>query len=846
MRIGDIRADSCYSEEGGTSVKSRSLGIIFIAAVIVPSILLAVLSIRSAGREEAYMEKQMAATLDAEVTHTAGLAGAEVTRVIDELRAGLDVPAGSDFGRILTRWKSTSALVAVPFMLSPRYGILWPPADARADAEQRRFLTDNGSFLSDRTTTTVFQNIAIRYQDEILAESLRAKSKGLVSRAETSAAESGAAESQAPADGTQAAKAQAAPAPAAEAPAESAPSLALPSADKERAGRAARAGQTAARAALSAKAAPARQAAAAPKAAPAASEAPARAASAATIPEARQMALDAFAQDPAIQTRVYEEAREKGDQLNARVVAPSASQSQASASAASGFSASSPAAGAPAASSLAGAASAGEAPATMTADTLETDAPAASAMKTESMSDATAAGGAQPGVVAVRKDDDTKGAIFPGVTARRDQAAKPLPEALKPAPELKKSSPESKKSAAPAQEQPSQFVLTSQLLSQIASQGDSGLIPRFIGEKLVFLFWERQKDGRIAGCELATGAFRGRIAGVLSSTWTPVRIITLLDEYGSPLATPPDSAGRDWRRPFVAREIGESLPRWEAAAYLTRPDSISAQARSSSLVIWIMVMILFISVAGGGTMVLGSVYSEIRLAQQKATFVTNVSHELKTPLTSISLFVELLRRKRQLPPAKKEQYLSLMASETERLTRLINNVLDFSRDRGARRYSMRTVDASEVAGQIVESQRVRLESRGFILTLRPADADAPVRADPEALKQVILNLLSNAEKYSAERKEASVIVSGEPGSVLITVRDRGIGIQEKDREKVFREFYRVDDSLSSGVQGTGLGLTIARRIARDHGGDITCAPRDGGGTDFIVRLPAADGGEAPA
>ena len=121
-------------------MRSRSLGIIFIAAVIVPSILLAVLSIRSAGREEAWMEKQMAATLDAEVTHTAGLAGAEVRRVIDDLRAALDVPPGGDYGRILTRWKSATALVAVPFMLSPRYGILWPPSDTRADDEQRRFL----------------------------------------------------------------------------------------------------------------------------------------------------------------------------------------------------------------------------------------------------------------------------------------------------------------------------------------------------------------------------------------------------------------------------------------------------------------------------------------------------------------------------------------------------------------------------------------------------------------------------------------------------------------------------------------------------------------------------------
>jgi signal transduction histidine kinase len=159
---------------------------------------------------------------------------------------------------------------------------------------------------------------------------------------------------------------------------------------------------------------------------------------------------------------------------------------------------------------------------------------------------------------------------------------------------------------------------------------------------------------------------------------------------------------------------------------------------------------------------------------------------------------------------------------------------------------MKTVDASLVSGQIVESQRVRLESRGFSLSFERAALDFLVRADPEALKQVLLNLLSNAEKYSAEKKEIAVTIARTQASVVITVRDRGIGIPEKDRERVFREFYRVDDSLSSGVQGTGLGLTIARRIARDHGGDVTCAPRDGGGTDFTVCLPAMDEGEAPA
>ncbi len=249
-------------------MRSRSLGVIFIAAVIVPSILLAFLSIRSAGREEAWMEKQMAATLDAEVTHTAALAAAELGRLVDDLRTGLDVPAGSDYGRILARWKGATPVVAVPFLLSPRYGILWPPSDARADAEQKQFLKENGDFLSDRTATTVLQNIAVRYQAEILTESSLA-------RRDASGPAGGA-----PADGYEN-PGQVVPPAAAPAPAQ-------------------------ARHRHSGHNKHHRQQQAAP------------------APAAKQRAIDAFAQDPRLQSKVYEEAREKGDQLNARVVEPMA------------------------------------------------------------------------------------------------------------------------------------------------------------------------------------------------------------------------------------------------------------------------------------------------------------------------------------------------------------------------------------------------------------------------------------------------------------------------------------------------------------------------------------------
>jgi len=199
----------------------------------------------------------------------------------------------------------------------------------------------------------------------------------------------------------------------------------------------------------------------------------------------------------------------------------------------------------------------------------------------------------------------------------------------------------------------------------------------------------------------------------------------------------------------VAWEIHETLPRWEAAAYLTDPGLIPSQARFRSGVLWALVSILFVSIAAGGTLVLATLHGEMTLARQKTSFVAGVSHELKTPLTSIRMFAEMLKEGRQPDRKKRAQYLELMLSETERLSRLIGNVLDFSRlEQGQRSYRKRRLDAVALCSTLVESRRLRLEQKGFALSVRLPEAALAVEADEEALKQVLLNLLSNAENYS--------------------------------------------------------------------------------------------------
>ena len=272
----------------------------------------------------------------------------------------------------------------------------------------------------------------------------------------------------------------------------------------------------------------------------------------------------------------------------------------------------------------------------------------------------------------------------------------------------------------------------------------------------------------------------------------------------------------------MAREVSELLPRWEAAAYLTDPALVCSRARQAGLILWTLVALLTVSIAGGGTLVLRALAAEVRLARQKSSFVANVSHELKTPLTSIRMYAEMLQEGRQRDPARRRQYLGTIVEESRRLTRLVNRVLDFARlERGGGATTFGPLDLGALCRGVLENERPRLEQAGFAVDFEARGwraGEAEVRGDPEALAQVLLNLLSNAEKYSGERRQITVELAREAGKTRIRVLDRGRGIPPGAVRHLFKEFYRADDSLTNPVQGTGLGLAIARRIVRDHGG----------------------------
>jgi len=367
-----------------------------------------------------------------------------------------------------------------------------------------------------------------------------------------------------------------------------------------------------------------------------------------------------------------------------------------------------------------------------------------------------------------------------------------------------------------------------------------GILARFVQNELQVIFWTKPDPGAnwLFGLALAPG----EIAKIIHLPENPDRttVLAVLDDRARPVTTSPDKAGCEWKRPFVATEIGEILPHWEAALYLANPGQLTESARLVTLTLTLLIAFALATILAGGYFVATNTRRQLDLARKKTDFVSNVSHELKTPLTSIRMFAELLADDRVKDPEKRSRYLRVIAGESERLTRLVNNVLDFARlEKKRKSYDMRRTDLVPLVERVCDGESARLHEAGFQVGFSCKPDSCQVRCDADAIAQVLVNLLANAEKYSDGTKEIDVLVEAGPtsGAASISILDRGAGIRPGLEEKIFEAFYRADDSLASGVQGSGLGLTLARRIARDHGGDITCRSRPGGGSIFTLTLP---------
>ncbi len=241
----------------------------------------------------------------------------------------------------------------------------------------------------------------------------------------------------------------------------------------------------------------------------------------------------------------------------------------------------------------------------------------------------------------------------------------------------------------------------------------------------------------------------------------------------------------------------------------------------------------------GGIILVGrQIRREHELSRMKTDFVSNVSHELKTPLTSIRMFVETLRLKRYRDESEASEYLDILQEETERLTRLVNSVLDFSRmERGRKRFQFEEENLALIVSETVEAFKRQLpEYENCDITAEIEDVPT-LKLDKDAIANVLLNLLNNALKYSKPPKQICVTLSQANKNAVLSVSDNGIGIPKRDQKKIFRRFYRVNDILSREVEGSGLGLSIVKYIVDAHGASISVDSKVNRGSTFSIAFP---------
>jgi signal transduction histidine kinase len=382
---------------------------------------------------------------------------------------------------------------------------------------------------------------------------------------------------------------------------------------------------------------------------------------------------------------------------------------------------------------------------------------------------------------------------------------------------------------------------------QLIGDAPEGTVARFVENKLNVLFWHRSPlaPRLVFGAQVDLAKVKESLGGIvqhLDPALTNEIVPALLDDNTHPVALSCAGFEAPWKRPFVSTEIGEALPHWEMAIYLANPAQLQQSARTVELTLGLLIVVLLAAIAFGSWLIVLDLNRQLTLARQKTDFVSNVSHELKTPLTSIRMFSELLSQGRVAEPDKQRSYLAIITAEAARLTRLINNVLDFARlERGEKKYHRERCEFASLVAETVETYRPHLESIGFTLECDLPAEGVWVNGDRDALAQIVVNLLSNAEKYSGDKKEILVQVElrdGPPREAELRVLDRGLGVPAGCEERIFEQFFRAHDSLASGIQGSGLGLTLARQIARAHGGDVLHQRRPGGGSCFVLRLPA--------
>ncbi|MFH1422603.1 MAG: HAMP domain-containing sensor histidine kinase, partial [Planctomycetota bacterium] len=276
-----------------------------------------------------------------------------------------------------------------------------------------------------------------------------------------------------------------------------------------------------------------------------------------------------------------------------------------------------------------------------------------------------------------------------------------------------------------------------------------------------------------------------------------------------------------------------------AVALLRGYQSLDALAGiKTKIYVWAIVLSIA-GVAAGVVLTYFVVSRQIRIARQKSDFVSNVTHELKTPLTSIQMFAETLSEGRVRDKTEASQCVDIIIKESKRLSNLIEKVLDFGRiEQGKKVYRLGLCNSYDMIHETLNSFNSQLKTGSPCIVYSNIPKSLPViYADKEAIQEAVINLLSNAYKYTLDGDKKIWVNASETGKeIRIEIIDKGIGIPTSECKAIFKKFYRVDDSLTRTVDGTGLGLTISSHIARAHKGRIEIESKIGEGSKFTLVI----------
>jgi signal transduction histidine kinase len=279
------------------------------------------------------------------------------------------------------------------------------------------------------------------------------------------------------------------------------------------------------------------------------------------------------------------------------------------------------------------------------------------------------------------------------------------------------------------------------------------------------------------------------------------------------------------------------LPPWKINVYSAVGNGVRGEFAVRRNIYILLAVIVSAAIFFGGFMGIRSVAQQMELARLKSEFVATVSHELRTPLTSIRYMVDLLKLGRVREEDKRQQYYATLSNESDRLGRLIENILDFSRiEAGMKEYRFEETDTAQLTESLAQQFRALANQKGFTLATRIDGALPRALIDAEEISRALFNLVDNALKYSGTSREITFSAAGDEQSVSWQVSDQGIGIPEADCRRIFEKFYRSGSIADAGIRGSGIGLNLVKHIVDAHGGEVQVKSEVGKGTTVILKI----------